>query len=56
MFPGMRLCFFDMYDWNKILCLKYLGEDEADELAFQAYLKQRGVREMDAVLTGFIRS
>ena len=42
-----------MYDWNKILCLKYLGEDEADELAFQAYLKQRGVREMDAVLTGF---
>ena len=42
-----------MYDWNKILCLKYLGEDEADEKAFQAYLKQLGVREMDAVLTGF---
>ena len=42
-----------MYDWNKILCLKYLGEDEADERAFQAYLKQCGVREMDAVLTGF---
>lgn len=29
------------------------GEDEADERAFQAYLKQCGVREMDAVLTGF---
>ena len=42
-----------MYDWNKILCLKYLGEDEADDRAFQAYLKQCGVREMDAVLTGF---
>ena len=51
--PRNEAVFFDMYDWNKILCLKYLGEDEADELAFQAYLKQRGVREMDAVLTGF---
>ena len=51
--PRNEAVFFDMYDWNKILCLKYLGEDEADERAFQAYLKQRGVREMDAVLTGF---
>ena len=51
--PLDEVLLFDMYDWNKILCLKYLGEDEADELAFQAYLKQRGVREMDAVLTGF---
>lgn len=51
--PRDEAVFFDMYDWNKILCLKYLGEDEADDRAFQAYLKQCGVREMDAVLTGF---
>lgn len=45
--------FLTVYKWNKILCLKYLGEDEEDEQAFQAYLKQCGLREMDAVLTGF---
>ena len=45
--------FLTVYKWNKILCLKYQGEDEEDEQAFQAYLKQCGLREMDAVLTGF---
>ena len=34
--PRDEAVFFDMYDWNKILCLKYLGEDEADEKAFCA--------------------
>lgn len=51
--PRDEAVFFDMYDWNKILCLKYLGENEAEEQEFKEYIKQCGVKEADAVLTGF---
>ena len=44
---------FDMYDWNKILCLKYIGEDEKDEEQFQEQLEMYGIKEMDAVLSNF---
>ena len=33
--PLDEVLLFDMYDWNKILCLKYIGEDEKDEKQFQ---------------------
>ena len=36
--PLDEVLLFDMYDWNKILCLKYIGEDEKDEEQFQEQL------------------
>ena len=50
----MKFCLFDMYDWNKILCLKYIGEDEKDEEQFQEQLEMYGIKEMDAVLSKFL--
>ena len=51
--PLDEVLLFDMYDWNKILCLKYIGEDEKDEKQFQEQLEMYGVKEMDAVLSNF---
>ena len=52
--PADQAVYFDMYDWNKILCLKYLGETEEDERAFGRMLSDYGIRkESDVVLTGF---
>lgn len=51
--PRDEAVFFDMYDWNKILCLKYIGENEKDEKQFQEQLEMYGIKEMDAVLSNF---
>ena len=52
--PADQAVYFDMYDWNKILCLKYLGETEEDERAFGRMLSDYGIRkESDVILTGF---
>lgn len=52
--PADQAVYFDMYDWNKILCLKYLGETEEDEKAFGRMLSDYGIRkESDVILTGF---
>ena len=51
--PRNEAVFFDMYDWNKILCLKYIGEDEKNEKQFQEQLEMYGIKEMDAVLSNF---
>ena len=51
--PLDEVLLFDMYDWNKILCLKYIGEDEKDEKQFQEQLEMYGIREMDVVLSNF---
>lgn len=52
--PLDEALFFDMYDWNKILCLKYMGENEADEAAFKRLLSDYGIRsESDIMLTSF---
>ena len=51
--PRNEAVFFDMYDWNKILCLKYIGENEKDEKQFQEQLEMYGIKEMDAVLSNF---
>jgi len=51
--PLDEVLLFDMYDWNKILCLKYIGEDEKDEEQFQEQLEMYGIKEMDAVLSNF---
>ena len=51
--PVDEIFLFDMYDWNKILCLKYIGEDEKDEKEFQTRLSECGLKEMDIMLTNF---
>ena len=44
---------FDLYDWNKILQLRYMGEDERQEKEFRQQLAQRGLREDQVVLSRF---
>ncbi|WP_242825229.1 DUF3841 domain-containing protein [Proteocatella sphenisci] len=52
--PVEAAVFFDMYDWNKILSLKYIGETEKDEQEFRKMLRDYGItRESDVVLTNF---
>ena len=52
--PLDEVVFFDMYDWNKILCLQYIGETKADEDQFRQRLTDYGIRqESDIILTSF---
>ena len=51
--PVEEAVFFDMADWNKIVQMKYIGENEADERAFQRELKERGLKPSDVMLTNF---
>ena len=52
--PMEEAIFFDMFDWNKILSLRYLALTEAEEEAFRKKLEAQGVkRESDIMLTGF---
>lgn len=51
--PRDEAIFFNVYDWNKILCLKYIGENQAEEQAFHAEMEQCGIRETDVMLTNF---
>lgn len=52
--PVREAVYFDLYDWNKILCLQYMGETEAEEKRFRNALADYGIRrESDILLTGF---
>lgn len=51
--PRDQVVLFDLYDWNKIVSLRYLGESEAEEKAFHRELVQRGLSENQVMLTGF---
>lgn len=52
--PMDEAIFFDMYDWNQILALRYMGDTPADEQQFRNKLAERGIKqESDAVLTNF---
>lgn len=52
--PLDEALFFDMYDWNNILCLKYMGENEADVAMFKRQLSDYGIRsESDIMLASF---
>lgn len=53
MVPKEEAVLFDMYGWNRILQLKYMGETRDDERRFQEELEARGLREYDVMLTGF---
>lgn len=45
--------FFDMMDWNKIMQLRYIGENEADEKEFRFELEQRGLDWSKVMLSTF---
>lgn len=51
--PEEEAVFFDSRDWNKILQLSYLGEDEEDEQAFSAEIMRRGMNVSQIMLTAF---
>ncbi len=51
--PANQALLFDLYSWNKILCMKYLGGAGAEERAFNRELALRGLRESDVMLTSF---
>ena len=51
--PTNQAVFFDMADWNKVVQMKYIGETEAGERAFQRELKERGIFPADVMLTNF---
>ena len=52
--PLDEVLLFDMYDWSRILCLQYMGKNEADEKEFRRMLSDYGIkRECDVVLTRF---
>lgn len=52
--PIEKVIFFNMYDWIKILNLKYLGENEKDELEFKKQIESYGIKlETDILLTNF---
>ena len=51
--PEKEAVFFDTQDWNRILQLSYLGENEEDERAFSAELERRGMDVYQVMLTAF---
>lgn len=52
--PLDEILFFDMYDWNKVLRLQYIGETKADEERFRQMLMDYGIwKESDIILTNF---
>ena len=51
--PADQAVFFRVADWNRILCMKYLPEDEADGRRFQEELAQCGLREDTVMRSSF---
>ncbi|WP_300278869.1 DUF3841 domain-containing protein [Peptacetobacter sp.] len=51
--PLDEVVLFDVRDWNRIMCLKYLGESKEDEEVFKNKINQYGVLENKVVLTDF---
>ena len=52
--PADECILFDLYDWNKILKLQYIGENDKDEKAFREHIKNIGVKhDSDIMLTNF---
>ena len=51
--PIDQAVYFDMYDWNKVVQLKYMGKDERDERAYLQELAMRGITTRDVMLSDF---
>jgi len=47
--PADSAVLFDLYDWNRILQLRYLGERDEDGRAFRKELAMRGLQEYDVM-------
>ena len=51
--PLDEVVLFDVRDWNRIMCLKYLGKDEKEEAVFREKIAPYGVLETKIMLTNF---
>lgn len=51
--PVSEAVFFDMYDWNRVLQLRYLPKDEKDGRDFRRELEERGLTETKVMTTPF---
>lgn len=51
--PLEEAIFFDLFDWNKIICMKYIGVCEEDEKEFKENIKKLGLKETNIMLTNF---
>lgn len=51
--PLDEIILFDVRDWNKIMCLKYLGTDKKEEDLFKEKINRYGILEDKIVLTNF---
>lgn len=51
--PITEAVFFDMNDWNRVLQMNYLGENDRDTRRFQQELRERGLRASDVMLSRF---
>ena len=51
--PLEEAVFFDLFDWNKIICMKYIGVCEEDEKEFKENIKKLGLKETNIMLTNF---
>lgn len=51
--PLEEAILFDLFDWNKIICMKYIGVSEKDEMEFKETIKKFGLKETDIMLTNF---
>lgn len=52
--PIDEVIYFDMFDWHKILSLRYLGETDEEERRFRQQLTDYGVKQQsDVILTNF---
>jgi len=52
--PIQECILFDLYDWNKILKLEYIGESRQDEQRFHEHIHNMGIKhDSDIMLTAF---
>ena len=51
--PKDEAVLFDVMDWNKIMRLSYIGENEEEEKAFFEDMAMRGLNWNDVMLTSF---
>ena len=51
--PKDEVILFNMYDYNRVIQLKFLGETPEDEKEFADDLKRRGISQFDAMTTNF---
>ena len=52
--PAQDCLLFNLYDWNKILKLQYIGANEQEEASFREHIKNMGVKhDSHIMLTNF---